>query len=133
MEAYRYILAIGLAVVLAHVIKSLVLLAQTGKLSFNLDDGGFPSGHAALTASLAVMTLISEGIGSPVFGLAVGFYLITVNDAIKTRRSVGEQGEVLRKISKERFKVTRGHTLREVIAGSILGSLVAIVVFLLCR
>jgi acid phosphatase family membrane protein YuiD len=88
---------------------------------------------------VAVTTLIglSEGIDSVGFGLALAVSLIIIYDSIKSRKSVGDQAELIGMLLKEQRskiqppKVVRGHRVPEVIVGGVLGILIGAGVFLL--
>jgi acid phosphatase family membrane protein YuiD len=79
--------------------------------------------------------MLKDGIESGLFGLATLFVLIVTYDAVKVRRSSGEQGEAIAKlISETKSKVripraARGHTPFEVVMGGLLGLSVSFIVF----
>ncbi len=135
MAAYRYLGAVVLAWLVVFAIKSGVASVKARRLVLDLGDGGFPSGHAALTASVATMIGLVDGVCSPLFALAAVLFLIVFNDAIRTRFSVGEQGAALKSLISEQKsavrppRITRGHTLPEALAGAVLGAIVAVAVF----
>jgi acid phosphatase family membrane protein YuiD len=137
---YKYVIAVVLGWFLAQLIKCVIDSVrykrfEWGKVWFA--SGGMPSSHTATVT--AVMTLIglSEGLDSAVFGLAFAVFLIVAYDAMKARRSVGEQAELMGALLKEQQsnlqppKVVRGHTVWEVVMGASLGILVGLGVFLL--
>jgi acid phosphatase family membrane protein YuiD len=86
---------------------------------------------------VSVTTLIglSKGFDSVVFGLALAVSLIIIYDSVKSRRSVGDQAELIGKLLKEQQskiqppKIVRGHRVPEVIVGGILGILIGVGVF----
>ena len=86
--------------------------------------GGMPSAHSALVVSVSVVIAVENGTQSPLFALAAVVALITLYDAVNVRRAVGEQGQVLKELAKNKkisFKRANGHTLPEVLAGIIVG------------
>lgn len=114
----------------AHVIKFLLTLFASGgkekSLRIFLRAGGMPSSHTAVM--LATLTVIAarQGIGSAIFGLGVAVTAIIMYDAVNVRRSVGEQGDVLRRVVahtkvEDGFHTAYGHSLPEVIGGVIVG------------
>lgn len=97
--------------------------------------GGMPSAHSAIVVSMAVFLGLQDGLNSSVFGLSVWLAIIVMYDAMMVRYSSGMQGEVLNKLIMEqgsklkKLRVAHGHTPVEVLAGSLIGAVVAIVVF----
>lgn len=98
--------------------------------------GGMPSSHAAGATALALSSGLELGFSSPVFALAFVFAIVTMFDAQGVRRSAGEQAEILNKILEDiyfRGKIKEGkvrellgHTPIQVLAGSIIGALIAL-------
>ena len=98
--------------------------------------GGMPSSHAAGATALALSSGLELGFSSPLFALAFVFALVTMFDAQGVRRSAGKQAEILNKfleniywrgnIKEGKLKELLGHTPIEVMAGSIIGSLIAL-------
>jgi acid phosphatase family membrane protein YuiD len=134
-----YIVAIVVAWLVAHVIKYIIAGVRHQKLDFTHQlfvSGGMPSSHAATSVAVWVVVLLTDGYQSAVFGLATLVTLIICYDAVKVRRSVGEQGEALQALIKKGNtkialpRAARGHTPLEVVAGAILGVLVGCVVFI---
>jgi acid phosphatase family membrane protein YuiD len=119
----------------AQSLKMFVLLLQKKRLYFRslVSDGGMPSSHSALVASLATAVAFIDGFGSVTFGISVILAAIVMHDAAGVRHSVGQQATVLNQILKEigerrpvkvlgrDLKVLVGHTPVQVIAGGLLG------------
>lgn len=133
-----YLIAIAVAWLLAHAIKYGVALARGKQLDFTRQlfiSGGMPSSHAATTVAVWTVVLLRDGVMSGVFGLATLVVLIVCYDAVKVRRSSGEQGEAiiaLIKETKSKVKLPRaakGHTPVEVVAGAVLGAVLGLIVF----
>jgi acid phosphatase family membrane protein YuiD len=101
--------------------------------------GSMPSSHAAVVVALAVYIFLNQGINSPEFGITSIFAAIVLYDAVNVRHAVGEHGVILRQLlikeaKKNGNKVSNvrqslGHTPIEVLAGSIVGALIALIVF----
>lgn len=136
-----YIVAIGVAWLSAHIIK--YIGALVGDRSQRPDlfrqlfiSGGMPSSHAATVVAVWTVIGFRDGIDSGLFGLATLVVLIVCYDAVKVRRSSGEQGEAIQGLIKEQKskipvpRAARGHTPFEVIIGSIIGALLGTVVFI---
>jgi len=104
-----------------------------------ISPGGFPSTHAALVTAVTVSIGIQEGLGSPLFALAVAVTMIVVYDAAGVRRQAGIHAQRINALMKRFFesgqfsepelKEVLGHTPFEVIAGIILGILISLVVY----
>src|SRR5574344_2722387 len=60
--------------------------------------GSMPSSHAALVTSLCTTIGFRSGINSDVFILSVGFFLVTIRDAVGVRRANGIQALMLKDI-----------------------------------
>lgn len=139
MSGSPYLIALAVAWIIAHVIKYAVASSKGKQLDFTHQlfiSGGMPSSHAATSVAVWTVILLRDGTSSGLFGLATLVTLIICYDAVKVRRSVGEQGRAIQQIiEKQHLKVTlpraaKGHTPVEVFAGSILGFLIGLVVFI---
>ncbi|XP_039120188.1 LOW QUALITY PROTEIN: uncharacterized membrane protein YuiD [Dioscorea cayenensis subsp. rotundata] len=99
------------------------------------NSGGMPSSHSALCMALTSSVALCHGVSDSLFPVCLGFSLIVMYDAIGVRRHAGMQAEVLNKIiddlfqghpiSQRKLKELLGHTPSQVIAGALLGILVA--------
>jgi len=101
------------------------------------ETGGMPSSHSSTVSSLATAVGISQGVGSVLFAISVVFAIIVMHDASGIRRAAGKQAGVLNALGKslsslfeekfhqEQLKELLGHTPVEVLAGAILGIVVA--------
>ena len=94
--------------------------------------GSMRSSHSALVATLCTTIGFRSGVNSDVFILSLGFYLVTIRDAVGVRRANGLQATMLNKIGRllaakniieevKPIKEVQGHTPAEVIIGSLLG------------
>ncbi len=104
---------------------------------------GMPSGHSAFVMSLVTIIGLVEGLKSPLFALSIAFAVIVINDALKLRMYLGQQGETINILVEDlnedqfldqkypKMKERIGHTKREVLAGSCLGIIIAIVIYIL--
>ena len=126
------------------------LIAQTIKIIINsirekrfdfkwfVGTGGMPSAHSAGVMALATAVGIQEGFGSTIFIIILIVALVIAFDAQGVRRATGTQAEILnkilddiywrRKIQEDRLKELIGHTPFEVIVGSLIGIVIAILV-----
>ena len=102
--------------------------------------GGMPSSHSAIVCSLATATGIHHSIGSTYFIISLIFTLVVLRDSVGVRRAAGLQAKALNNLGKQYAKETgqefhpvkeiQGHTPLEVLVGSGLGILIAIIFFL---
>ncbi|MDE7192402.1 MAG: divergent PAP2 family protein [Oscillospiraceae bacterium] len=115
--------------------------------------GGMPSSHSSLVVSVAIYTLRSQGFSSPAFALSMILAGVVIYDAMSVRYNAGLHAKELNRLRKvidemddeisqlsgeedeeaseltERrdFKEFLGHTPLEVLAGSLLGIIIAMV------
>lgn len=131
---------IGWAV--AQVLKTVIYALITKKVDLKrlTGDGGMPSSHSATVTSAAVMTGLECGFDSPFFAIAAILAIIVMHDAMGVRLETGKQAQVINemfelldRLSEEslsmdvKLKEFVGHTPTQVVAGCILGIIVAAV------
>jgi acid phosphatase family membrane protein YuiD len=131
----------GCAWLSADLLKVLLLRYRHGVTDWRrfFGTGGMPSSHTAFITGLATCIALSEGLQSPLFGLALGLVILTAVDAAGLRRSAGLQAEVLNQIVEDlykgrdvkppRVKEALGHTLPEVLGGVAVGVGVALLLY----
>ena len=111
-----------------------------GNLRYMYRAGGMPSTHSAIVSSVVTVVGFREGVNSAIFGVSLLFAAIVIYDAMNVRYSVGQQGEILKKLiahdkslAKEAksLYVVHGHTLPQTVAGVAIGFLVGLLVYLL--
>lgn len=134
----------------AQVLKVFINLLVTRRLSIHrlVGDGGMPSGHSATVVSLACMCgFFGEGgFAGTEFAIAAILAVIVMHDASGVRREAGKQAmsiisiiavldeyfaEKDKKIKTEKLKVLIGHTPLQVVAGAVLGFIVAMVAYII--
>lgn len=126
-------LAPFLSWIIAQIIKSIIHTIRYHKFDFRalFRTGGMPSSHAGGSLALTVAIGRTSGWTSPLFVICLVFTFIIMNDAASVRRSSGQQARILNKmiedgkIDVERVKEFLGHSPIEVIAGGIIGIIVA--------
>lgn len=109
-----------------------------------LGDGGMPSGHSAVVASLATAVGLQSGWDSPLFAVSAILAVIVMHDAVGVRQETGKQAKVINDIVQTmqamgRGELTPGETLKEfvghtgpqVIVGALSGILTAIILNLI--
>lgn len=137
-----YFLAILAAWFLSHATKYVIARIRGEHLDFKNQlfiSGGMPSSHAATAAALWVVVLLKDSAESGLFGLATLVLLIVGYDAVKVRRSVGEQGAAISTLIKETKskaripRAAKGHAPLEVFVGGVVGVVIGMIVSALTK
>lgn len=114
------------------------------KFSFKnlLAYSGMPSGHSAIVVSLATIMGLERNFSSPEFAISFVLAIVVIRDALGIRRYLGKHGEVLNVLVKDLgedqlidksypFLLEKiGHTPLQVLVGSLIGLIVAILGFI---
>jgi len=102
--------------------------------------GGMPSSHSATVCALATAAYLEFGIASSEFAISFVLSMIVMHDATGVRRETGRQAVLLntfmtqyplKKNNKDfetKLKEYIGHSPMQVLAGGILGCLIAILI-----
>jgi acid phosphatase family membrane protein YuiD len=98
--------------------------------------GGMPSTHSAIITAATTAIGIRMGLSSPEFAFSVAVSMIVLYDAAGVRRQAGEHARVINAIiddlahghplKEENLKELLGHTPGEVIIGTLVGVIVAL-------
>lgn len=130
--------ASALAWLTAQLLKFFIELIRYRRINFRLltSAGGMPSSHSASVSALALGIGLSSGFGTNLFVLALWFAIVTMYDAAGVRRSASIQAHILNQIIAELFqghpisdtklRELIGHTPIQVLAGMILGVVIAL-------
>ncbi len=126
----------------AQVIKVILVFITNKRLDFKrlTGSGGMPSSHSSITMSLTMSIGFVYGFDSGLFAVAMIMSFVVMYDASGVRRSAGQQAAILNKLVEDwengKFKNTDkklkellGHTPLEVLAGALLGIIIAIIRF----
>lgn len=124
----------------AQVLKTIIDIGLNH--SFNAErltgSGGMPSSHSATVCALATSTCLKYGVGSFEFAVSFILAMVVMYDAIGVRQETGKQAKVLNSllfenllkldsvVLQEKLKEYVGHTPIQVVAGAILGVLLAL-------
>ena len=126
---------------IAQTIKVILGVIREKKFDFRwfVGTGGMPSSHAAGAACLAAAVGLEYGFDSVSFALGATFAVVVMFDAQGVRRATGRQARILNKITEDiywrgrieenRLRELVGHTPVQVIAGFILGVIIATVAY----
>ena len=137
----KVFLTVVLAWFVAQSIKVLLGIVKEKKFNFKwfVGTGGMPSSHVAGVAALAMSVGLSAGFNSTLFAISLVFAIIVMFDARGVRQTTGIQAEILneiiddiyfkRGVREDKLKELIGHTPVEVLAGALLGILIALVFY----
>lgn len=126
------ILIPAVAFVLSVLIKALTVRFHSGKWDAEraLWSGGMPSVHSSVVVSLATAFALKHGIHSDLFAVVMWFTVIIIYDAINVRFEAGLHAKAINEeLGEKRFKESLGHLPSEAFAGSMLGIIVAVVLY----
>lgn len=128
------ILIPAIAFVLSVFLKWLIIKLWSGNWNLEraLGSGGMPSVHSSVVVSLATAFALKYGVHSDMFAIVMWFTVIIIYDAINVRYEAGLHAKAFNEaLGEKKFKESLGHLPSEAFAGSILGMLVAVVLFYL--
>lgn len=126
---------------IAQVLKTLIHMFFNKKFVAErlVGSGGMPSSHSATVCALATAASMEYGSGSFEFAVSLILAIIVMYDAMGVRRETGIQARLLNDIveiftdmgrseisTDDKLKEFVGHTPLQVLAGAILGILVAL-------
>ena len=120
------------------VILTLVLLRKMDVTRF-VGEGGMPSAHSAFVMALTVSMGLNYGFDSAYFAMSAALASVVMYDAAGVRRAAGKQAAKINRIIKhlmekssdyqdteKQLRELLGHTPLEVVAGALLGIIIAI-------
>lgn len=125
---------------IAQVLKTIIYMFINKKFVAErmVGSGGMPSSHSATVCALATATGMTYGGSSFEFAISVILAIIVMHDAMGVRRETGIQARVINEMleaftnmgkemsPEEKLKEFVGHTPLQVLAGAILGILIAV-------
>ncbi len=118
--------------VIAVCIKAFTIKSKTGKWSIAkaLWSWGMPSVHASVVVSLSTAIVIKNWIQSDLFAITMTYTWIIIYDAINVRFESGLHAKAINSaLWEKKFKESLGHLPSEAFAGSLLGIVVAVVLY----
>ncbi len=127
---------------IAQLLKVIITLLQEHRLDWSKlwASGGMPSSHSAFVMSLAISAGQVWGYDSTYFAIAAVVSFVVMYDAANVRLEAGKQAAVINQIievlenpdlnPEERLKEILGHTPLQVVAGGVLGFVIAILSFM---
>lgn len=122
----------------AQLLKTIINGVVTKEIKFErmIGAGGMPSAHSASVCGLTMAIARIRSVSSVEFAIAFLFAIIVMYDATGVRRAAGKNSKAINLIMKENdtikekpiLKESLGHTPLEVIAGALLGIIIAIII-----
>ena len=129
----RVLIAGLFAWIAAQILKGIIAAIVNRKFQVSrlLGDGGMPSGHSATVTAVAATCALAYGLNSAIFGVSMVLAIITCHDAMHSRNQIGKQAALLNEMfenhdSPPTLEEFVGHTPLQVMAGILLGIIVAI-------
>ena len=142
LTANEIFISAALGWLVAQILKTIIHTALTKNFVAErmVGSGGMPSSHSSTVCALAAATYFQFGSAGFEFALAAFFAIVVMYDAIGVRRETGSQAKVLNEMMdlfskmgkgvsmEDKLKEFVGHTPLQVLAGAILGVLIAVAV-----
>lgn len=135
MDALQIILIPVFVGVVTQATKFVLFSFKYGfKLNYFMTHGHMPSTHSAFAISLLIAVGRLEGIDSGAFAVALALAVVILDDALRLRMYLGDQGRYLNMLVQSlnldpdkypRLKERVGHRTSEVIVGIIYGALLS--------
>lgn len=125
----------------AQVAKFLIFTVRNGwHPGYIFTHGHMPSAHTAFATSLLVSIGYYEGIHSGAFAVTVGLAFLIIDDAVRIRMHLGDQGRYLNMLVEQlslnkdqfpRLKERVGHRTSEVVAGAVFGLIFSLILIVM--
>lgn len=130
--------------IIAQAVKILLKMRKRAFTPELIDSyGGMPSAHSAFLLALLTSVGIAEGFDSTMFGISAIIAAIMIRDALGFRMILEEHGMTISRLAKtvkdkhpkmkngKSYQIGHrvGHTIPEVIVGSAIGILTAVIVW----
>lgn len=141
MHWTEYLTIFLLSALLPQIIKLYFDLKEKRKITVFksiVETGGMPSSHSCLITAMTTTILLEQG-PSLLFFFALAITAITIRDSTGVRYAVGEQAKAINKLIEKKIlktknlnkvKIILGHTPLQALAGSILGIIISLTVFI---
>jgi len=134
MNDIYFVIVPIVSLLVCQLLKFLIEIIRTKKIDFNRlinGSGGIPSTHSALLSSITMLIGLSNNFKGEIFGLSLALLLVICYDAMGVRNEAEKHAILLNKISKSNLNEEIGHEPFEVLTGIILGSIIAIIFFII--
>lgn len=142
IAANQIFISAALGWLVAQILKTLIHTALTRNFMAErlVGSGGMPSSHSSTVCALATSVYLQYGSSGFEFAIAAFFAIVVMYDAIGVRRETGIQAKVLNEMIalfsnmgkglslEDNLKEFIGHTPLQVLAGALLGILIAFII-----
>ena len=129
---YMFLLPIAVWILIFLIKIAIYSLKHGWNLRYTLEHvghGHMPSAHTGFIVSLVTAVGYYNGVSSSSFAVAFILAIITIDDAVRLRMYMGDQGRYLNKIIENlnleskypKLKERMGHRIREVVVGGLIG------------
>ena len=142
---HNYVLiCAGTAWFMAQVLKTILVWILHGKIRWErmIGSGGMPSAHTACVCALTIASCRKAGFDSVAFAITFILAIIVIYDALNVRRQAGEHAKAInimvdrldneyvddQNLGIKELKESLGHKPMEVLAGALLGILIAMLI-----
>lgn len=122
--------------IITQITKFIIFVIKHGfKWEYFFTHGHMPSSHSSFAVSLVITVGYLENLTSGAFAIALGLSMIILDDALRIRMYLGDQGRYLNMLVQNlhldikkypRLKERVGHRTSEVIAGLFYGAFLTI-------
>jgi len=138
LQNYTFWIAVA-AWFVAQVLKIFFEFLRTRKVKMGLmlSSGGMPSSHAAISSAATTSIGLTTGFDTPLFALGAVITMVVMYDASGVRRAAGKHAKVINDLLAhiensgvhldKKLKEMLGHTPIEVLAGGVLGVVLALI------
>ena len=124
--------------VIVQFTKFVVYCSKHGwNIRYAMTHGHMPTAHTGFAIALITSVGYYEGLSSGSFAVAMALVIIIIDDAVRLRAYMGDQGRYLNMLIRQlnineeqfpRLKERMGHRLNEVIVGGIYGFILTMIV-----
>lgn len=129
--------------VISQLLKFILTALVTGRFTRERlwGSGGMPSAHAATVSALTVSIGLTQGVTGGDFALSAIFAIVVMYDACGVRLEAGRHARRLNELTEQLrspetktpeekpFHEQVGHTIPQVLAGAVLGALIAVLFY----
>jgi len=131
----KLIVSVALTWLVVNVLKPVIIWIKEGRINREtmIRNGGMPSGHTALVASLTMALFLEEGL-SPLFLVSVVLTFVVIYDAVSIRMIIERQSKIINQLTRREKDFPElvesvGHTPLEVAVSLVLSVVIPLLVY----
>jgi len=130
-----FIIPIAVGLIIQAIKFTIFSIKHGWDIRYALTHGHMPSAHTGFIISLITSVGIYEGTRSGAFAVAIALGIIVIDDAVRLRMILGDQGRYLNMLIQQlnvsekqfpRLKERVGHRISEVLIGGLLGFILTV-------